>query len=188
MNINPIKISESKTENKLIFEKSIFEKISDLMLEIPIILFIPILCGFALFKKITTEEQYVGALILFTLSLIISGLIVYSLFTLNLLERVKGNSRGQNSKIIKEIAEINNWKIHSDNQQMTIISFSWKETGTDWGKQMTILYDKKDILINCISYGLLSSPSPFHWFANKRKVNKLKTEFIERIKTHYNNV
>jgi hypothetical protein len=47
---------------------------------------------------------------------------------------------------------------------------------------MTILYDKKDILVNCTSYGLYSTPSPFHWFANRKKVNKLKSEFNNRIK------
>ena len=83
-------------------------------------------------------------------------------------------------------SEKNEWKIEANNQQMTIISFSWQETGTDWGKQMTILYDKKDILVNCTSYGLFSTPSPFHWFANRKKVNKLKSEFNKRIKNETN--
>jgi len=182
MNIHPINILESKKNDKLVFKKSLFEKFSDLLIEIPIIVFIPILCGFALFKKITTEEPFAGTLILFVLCLTLSGLIIYSISTLNSLERIKGNSRGQNSKEIKDIVEKNNWKIYSNNQQMTIINFSWKETGTDWGKQMTILYDQEDILVNCTSYGLLSTPSPFHWFANRKKVSKLKSEFNNRIK------
>ena len=182
MNINPIKITESKANDKLIFKKSLFDKLSDLMVEIPIIVFIPFLCGFALFKKISDGEPFVGTLFLFILFLSISVLMIYSMSTLNSLERITGKSRGQNSKAIKEIAEFYNWKIYSNNQQMTIISFSWKETGTDWGKQMTILYDKEDILVNCTSYGLFSTPSPFHWFANRKKVNKLKSEFNKRIK------
>ena len=47
---------------------------------------------------------------------------------------------------------------------------------------MTIIYDGTDLLVNCISFGLHSSPSPFHWFANKRKVNKLTAEFENGIK------
>jgi len=182
MNINPINIAESKANDKLIFKKSLLYKLSDLMVEIPIVVFIPFLCGIALFKKISDGEPFVGTLFLFILCLSISGLIIYSISTLNSLERITGKSRGQNSKTIKDIAEKHNWKIYSNNQQMTIISFSWIETGTDWGKQMTILYDKEDILVNCTSYGLFSTPSPFHWFANRKKVNKLKIEFNKRIK------
>ena len=91
-------------------------------------------------------------------------------------------SRGKNSNLIKKIAEKNEWNISANNQQIAIINFSWKDSGTDWGKQMTIIYDGTDLLVNCISFGLHSSPSPFHWFANKRKVNKLTTEFENGIK------
>ena len=66
---------------------------------------------------------------------------------------------------------------------MTILNLTWKESGGfDWGKQLTIIYDGTDVLVNYISFGLHSSPSPFHWFANKRKINKLKTEFESGIK------
>ncbi|MBS9774885.1 MAG: hypothetical protein KGV59_07000 [Tenacibaculum sp.] len=65
---------------------------------------------------------------------------------------------------------------------MTII-FPWlNNSWTDWGKQITIIYDRKDILVNCISFGRGSIPSPLHWFANKRKINKLKSGFEDGIK------
>ena len=182
MIIYPIDIPKSKANNKLIFKKSLFDRLSDLIIEIPIVLFIPFLCAFALFKKITTEEPFNIVVLLFVFSLTISGLIIYSIINMNSLERIKGNSRVENSKVIKEIVESNNWKMYLNNQQLTIISFSWKDSGTDWGKQMTILYDKKDILVNCTSYGFFSVPSPFHWFANRKKVNQLKSEFHKRNK------
>ena len=98
------------------------------------------------------------------------------------MQRIKGISRVKNSKLITEIAKTNNWNIRSDNQQMTTISFSWKENGTDWGKELTILYDKTDLLVNCKSYGLFSTPLPYKWFANRKKENKLKTELNKRVK------
>ncbi|MFT4611706.1 MAG: hypothetical protein ACI9OT_001082 [Gammaproteobacteria bacterium] len=59
---------------------------------------------------------------------------------------------------------------------MTVITYSWQTGETDWGKRLSIFYDKTDSLVNCVSFGLFSSPSPFHWSANRRKVNKLKNE------------
>ncbi|MEM9078154.1 MAG: hypothetical protein AAGC43_14010 [Bacteroidota bacterium] len=103
------------------------------------------------------------------------------------MERIKGISKEQNSKLVMEISEDNNWRILTKNEKMTIIGFSWKESGMDWGKQMTILYDAEDILVNCISYGLFSTPSPFHWFANRKKVSRLKYKFKKRVDMLQNN-
>jgi len=182
MNIEPIDISKSVEKNKLFVKKSLFVKVSDLLLDIPFIIFIPLALGNALFNNITAEKAFSGILLVFILSLILSAFTIYSISELNSLQRIKGISRVKNSKLVIEIAETNKWKIKSNDQQMTIISFSWKETGTDWGKELTILYDKKDLLLNCKSYGLFSTPLPYHWFANRKKENKLKMEFNKRIK------
>lgn len=131
-----------------------------------------------------TNKEPIGiSLVLFILSNAFSFLLIYAILDLKKLERIKGLSRGQNSDLIKKIAETNKWNIYSNNQQMTILNLAWKESsGYDWGKQLTIIYDGTDILVNCISFGLYSSPSPFHWFANKRIINNLKTEFESGIK------
>jgi hypothetical protein len=136
------------------------------------------------FNSDLTKNEPIGiSLIFLILSITFSSLLIYSILNLNTLKRIKGLSRGQNTTLIKKIAEKNNWNIYSSNQQMTILNQNWKESsGFDWGKQLTIIYDGTDILVNCISFGLHSSPSPFHWFVNKRKINKLKTEFENGIK------
>lgn len=187
MNTYPIDISKSKKAQRLIFKKWFLTKLFDRIFELPFILYFPFLSGMYLFSKINNQEHYGIAILYFVFAISVCGMLLYSVYHLNSLTRISGISRGQNSQMIKDIAESYNWKIESNNQQITIISFSWQETGTDWGKQMTILYDRKDILINCTSYGLFSTPSPFHWFANRKKVNKLKSEFNKRIKAHYNN-
>src|SRR5690606_40355912 len=122
------------------------------------------------------------SLVLLVLAILTSGIIIYSVKNLNSLKRIVGLSRNVNSALIIKIAERNKWNIFSHNEQATIINFSWENPGTDWGKQMTILYDGNDVLVNCISFALFSTPSPFHWFANKRKINKLQTEFENEIK------
>jgi hypothetical protein len=182
MNTYQIDITESKKAEKLVFKKWFLTKLFDIIFELPYILFFPFVSGMNLFSKIDNQEPYGIALFYFIIAVTVCGMLFYSVYHLNTLIRFNGISRRKNSEIIKEIAVNNKWKIESNNQQMKIISFSWQETGTDWGKQMTILYDKKDILVNCTSYGLYSTPSPFHWFANRKKVNKLKSEFNNRIK------
>jgi len=136
------------------------------------------------FNSDLTKNEPIGISLMFLiLSLTFSFLLIYSILNLNKLNRIIGLSRGQNTTLIKKIAEKNNWNIYSSNQQMTILNLTWKESGGfDWGKQLTIIYDGTDILVNCISFGLHSSPSPFHWFVNKRKIKELKTEFENEIK------
>lgn len=123
------------------------------------------------------------SLVLLILSNSFSFSLIYAIADLKKLERIKGLSRGNNLNLIKKIAKRNNWNIYSSNQQMTILNLNWKESnGLDWGKQLTIIYDGSDILVNCISFGLHSNPSPFHWFANKQKITKLKAEFESQVK------
>tara|TARA_B100001059_G_C17706947_1_gene513321 strand:+ start:442 stop:1050 length:609 start_codon:yes stop_codon:yes gene_type:complete len=181
--INQIDIPKSKQAEKLVFKRWILERIAEYFLYGMFVIAFPFI-SFMEFNSDLTKNEPIGiSLTFFTLSLILSSLLIYSILNLNTLKRVKGISRGQNTNLIKKIAEKNNWNIYSSNQQMTILNLNWKESsGFDWGKQLTIIYDGTDLLVNCISFGLHSSPSPFHWFANKRKINKLKTEFESGIK------
>tara|TARA_B100000497_G_C7687985_1_gene417384 strand:- start:2994 stop:3140 length:147 start_codon:yes stop_codon:yes gene_type:complete len=43
------------------------------------------------------------------------------------------------------ISEKNEWNISANSQQIAIINFSWQDSGTDWGKQMAITYDRSDL-------------------------------------------
>ena len=178
----PIDIPKSKKTEKLVIKEWLFVKISEYFFYLMFIIAFPFASIMELISDLNKNEPIGFSIFFLVLSLIFSGLIIYSIFDLNSLKRINGLSRGKNSNLIKKIAENNKWNVQSTNQQMTIINFSWKDAGTDWGKQMTILYDDKDILVNCISFGIASSPSPLHWFANKRKVTKLKSEFENGIK------
>ncbi len=163
------------------FKKSAFGRFSNLLFELPIIIYFPFLSFLALSKKISNQEPYTLILICLIISFVFSTLLIYSIVNIYSLKRIKGLSRGKNRKIINEIVKTKGWEELVSNQQMTAINFSWRLTGTDWGKQMTILYDEDDILVNCISFGLFSSPSPFHWFANKKKVTELEISFLRKI-------
>lgn len=183
MNRIPIDISKSKKAEKLITRQWFFEKLFDYLLPLMLVGMFPFIAIME-FNSNLNKDEPIGVSIAFLIfTLIIGGFMIYSIFNVYKLKRIKGISRGKNSNLIKKIAEKNEWNIFSSNQQMTILNLTWKESnGFDWGKQLTIIYDEKDILVNCISFGLHSSPSPFHWFANKRKINKLESEFEIEIK------
>ena len=167
----------------MIFKQRILERIAEYFIFGIFVIAFPFVTIMEFNSDLTKNEPIGTSFFLLILSLIFSGLLIYSILNLNALKRLKGLNRGQNTTLIKNIAERNNWNIYSSNQQMTIINFSWSDSGgTDWGKQLTIIYDGTDLLVNCISFGLYSSPSPFHWFPNNRKINKLKTEFENEIK------
>ncbi|PQV44726.1 hypothetical protein CLV33_11813 [Jejuia pallidilutea] len=178
----PIDISKSKTSGKLITRQWILEKIFEYLLPLMIVGMFPFIAIMEFNSNLKKDEPIGLSIVFLIFTLVIGGFMIYSIFNVYKLKRIKGISRGKNSNLIKKIAEKNEWNISANNQQISIINFSWQDSGTDWGKQMTILYDEKDILVNCISFGLFSSPSPFHWFANRRKVNKLTTEFENGIK------
>ena len=178
----PIDIPKSLQTEKLVIKEWLFVKIPEYFLYLMFVIALPFASLMELNSDLNNNEPIGFSIFFLILSFIFSSLLIYSIFNVNSVKRISGLSRGKNSNLIKRIAKKNNWNIQSTNQQITIINFSWQDSGTDWGKQMTILYDEKDILVNCISFGIASSPSPFHWFANKRKVNKLKSEFENGIK------
>lgn len=181
-----IDVPKSRQTKKLVIRESLLVKSIEYFFFFILVMMFPFIFILQLNSDIDKSEPIGISIFFLTVSLIVSSLMIYSFFDMNSLKRISGLSRGKNSTLIKKIAKDNKWVISSMNQQITIISFSWKDSGigTDWGKQMTILFDGNDILVNCISFGTHSSsnPSPFHWFPNRRKVNKLKTAFENEIK------
>ncbi|MEE9408709.1 MAG: hypothetical protein V3V28_11620 [Polaribacter sp.] len=180
--MNRIPFNISKKAEKLITRQWFIEKLFEYLLPLTLVSIFPFMTTMKLFSNLNKKEPIGLSILLLIFTYIISGIMIYSIFNMYKLNRIKGISRGKNSSLLKKIAEKNKWNISDINQQILIINFSWQDFGTNWGKQLTILFDGNDILVNCISFGLHSMPSPFHWFASKRKLNKLKMEFESGIK------
>ncbi len=177
-----IDIPKSKSAERLITKQWLINKLLDYLLPLMIVgmfVFITIME----FKSDLKNNEPIGLSLTFLiLTTTIGAFVIYALLNLYKLKRIKGLSRGQNSSVIRKIAEKYKWKISTNNQQISTLNITWENSGgLDWGKQITVIYDKTDILVNCISFGLHSSPSPFHFFANRNKINKLRTEFEREI-------
>ena len=187
MNILKIDIQKSLNFEKLYFKKSLLEKIWENSLIIANLSFFLYITGTTLFDNLIKSKPFGWSLFFFILVITITLLGLISFLSSNNLERITGLEENKNTKIVKKIADKNNWKIYSNNKHLDIINISFLDTQTDYGKQLIIIYDQHDILINCISFALGKTPNPFNWFSNKKMIDKFKTEF-KTIKTHYNTV
>jgi len=183
MSVLKVDIQKSIQAEKLIFKRCFLEEITDYFLYGMMVICFPFIWVLELNSDLTKNQPIGMSFTLLILSLTFSILLIYSILNLNTMKRIKGLSIEQNTNLIKKIAKKNNWNIYSNSHQMTALNFTWKESfGLDWGKQMTIIYDETDILVNCVSFGRYETPSPIHWFANKRRTNKLTAEFENGIK------
>ena len=158
------------------------EIILDFTIYLFIIGFLPLITGSYFFEQVESDNNLFIESLLFGISLLISGLLIYSIINLNRLRRINGTLKDKNLQIIEQLAEKLDWTLHTHNQRITILTLPWNWLSTDWGRKITVIYDRQDILINITSYGTHNLKSPFHWFENKKLEKKLIHNFEKEIK------
>lgn len=174
-------ISKSISSEKLCFNTLLIDLIFERLFPCLLVISLPVISLIACRANWMYNKPIVLPILCLIISISIAILLIYAMRKINSLIRISGLSRAQNSRLIKKIAKRNRWDILYTNQQMTLIHFPRIKSGIDSTMHMTILYDGFDILVNCTTLGLYAVPSPFHWFANKRIVNQLRTEFEKEI-------
>ncbi len=112
--------------------------------------------------------------------LILTGLIAISGFNTDKLKRIRGNHREANRKLINEILTELEWNIDLHNQGLTIATPS-AEYLFNGGRQVTIIYDRNDILINSTTYSFFSGVSPLHFVSNGSLVRQLQRKFEKKM-------
>jgi len=180
-----IDYNKSINKNKIIFNQTMFEKILD-FLGINILHFsFPVLFIIALFltfnEKRYNEDNFV-VLIFFLLASTISLFLFIKWLNILVTKRINGINAIQNRTVTQNILKTNNWKILKDNNNFLIAQKSF--TGFSWNKQLTIVYDGSDILVNVISLGLFDFISPIHFSVNKRESKIIEEAFLNNIKTN----
>ncbi|HNZ42965.1 MAG TPA: hypothetical protein PKN41_06445 [Bacteroidales bacterium] len=183
MGFEKIDISLSKEKERVVRKPHLLEKLIDFLAYFALIGAYPILSGMYIINQLKKSESIIGPVILFILFLGLSCLLLYSLLTLDKLQRIKGTTKDKNRNIIKEIAEELGWNIKLDDNDITIAAQTSNAFSTNWGRQILILYDAQDILINCTAFSLSDLKSPFHWLGNRVLEQKIKDEFKKRVDT-----
>ena len=140
----------------------------------------PFMAGLKIYSDLKFDIFHWTSLILLVITLALSLVLLYTILNLYRLTRITGLSRGKNLGLIKQIVTDKNWNLVYSNHQMARIDFPKHRSGFDWGQEIIILFDDRDILVNCMSFGLHNSPSPFHWYSNRLKVKAFKKAFDEK--------
>lgn len=117
---------------------------------------------------------------LFTLSIIWAIYLFRAVLGLDKLTKINGEQKDLNREAVKLTAESFNWRVaHHNNQQFSILIYPWKHSSTNWGREIVVIYDRQDILINCLIFGLHDLKSPFHRGSYLRISKQLTQKFKE---------
>ncbi len=168
MRFDKINIPKSKQKGRVVRKTCLIEPIVDFLTYVVLVGAHPILSCFFLFDQLEKKEHLVGASILFGLALILGGFLLYSIINLDRLKMINGDLKDQNRQAIKNLTESIGWTLQIHNQQVSVLSPPCSSFSTNWGRQVVVIYDRQDILINSTSYGLHDMKSPFHWFGNRK--------------------
>ncbi len=183
MRFDNIDIVKSKKKGRLIRKTWLIEPFLDFIIYAVIVGFLPFSSGLFFIGHLKNDKNLFIVSILFLVALAFCGLLFYSVVTLDRLIRIHGSLKEQNREFVKEVIEQLGWSVQHHNQQLTIASPPWSIFSTNWGRQVVIIYDSGDILVNSTTYGLHDIKSPFHWFGNRKIERQLIERFEEKIKT-----
>jgi hypothetical protein len=165
--------------DKIIFKESIYEKIILLLFYYIMFFVFPINFIYLLYL-VLIENRFNGPDILFLMVLCFISSISFFLFIkwLSILnvKRINGENLLRNRDRLKRIIEKTKWTIIRDNTNYIIASKPYD--AFSWGKQLTIIYDESDILINVISFGLFDIILPTHYISNKNEIKTLEELFL----------
>jgi hypothetical protein len=120
------------------------------------------------------SESSIIVLLLFFTSY---GFLIYSTINITKLRSFHGIDYAENRKRISKILKKTNWEVRTNRSDLIIAQEDYHILSWDWGKELVIIFEKNEILINCISFGRSQMKSPFHWFVNRKRENEIIREF-----------
>ncbi len=181
-----INIQRSLDQGRMIYNLSFFGKLHDITNRyLPLILIIPFIIfpGFLIYDyyKKSQTEYLIYSIAGLIVGLIVSVLIVKSTMKFKTLNRISGKSTEINRKIVKEIANQFNWLVEEDNEKISILKLPMTKHFTNWGSQFIVIYDNKDILVNCTSYGKNGIKSSLHGDEDQKEIKIFKECFNNKI-------
>lgn len=178
-----IDIEKSKVKNRLVTKTWMIEQILNFIFYAVLIVSFPFSSGLFLFAQFKNGGNLFYVTILLIVTLLFSGLLLYSVLNLNKLRKIQGVSKEQNIEFTLEVVEQLGWKILTHDQQLIIANPSGRWFSSNCNRQIVLLYDNQDVLINITYYGLHDFKLPFHWFGNRNLERQLIEEFEQKIKT-----
>lgn len=177
-------IQKSKTNRRLKRKNSIIEIVTKYFLLTTWLLVFPIIAGSMYFN---TFNNNLIIQILFFASLLLSCLMLCSILTMDRLRVINGLTPEKNKSISELICNKLKWSISKNNKTFFVFAPKWNWFSTHYGRELTVIYLEKEVLINSTTFLLFDLQSPFHWLADRNAEKNFKTEFENEIKKHGNN-
>jgi len=174
-----IDIQKSKANRRLQRKISLIEIVPKYFLLTTWLFAFPTILGsmyFNAFKGNLTVQT------LFFISILLSCFMLYSILTKDRLHLINGLTPEKNQSISEKISENLNWKNSKRNRNYNVFSPKWSWFSTHYGREVTVIYESKKVLINSTTFLLFDLQSPFHWFADRNTERKFKTEFEKEVK------
>jgi hypothetical protein len=181
-----IDIQKSKTNKRLKRKMSLVEIMSKYFLLTAWLIAFPTILGSMFFNAFNDN---LTIQILFFSSLAISFLILYSILTMDKLRVINGLTPEKNKSISGLICNKLKWTNSKNNKDCDVFTPKWNWFSTHYGREVTVIYQGNEVLINSTTFLLSDLQSPFHWFADRRTEKKFKIELKSEIKKqrHANN-
>ena len=174
--MKPIDVQESINKNKLVFHKNLFDKIISIFGKVFIVLCILFTSFFIFLGEIKNNNLLIASIILFFgITLIIVFLFI--LKSNKDLKLIKGKSKHNNIYRIKNFIKKKNYSVLRKEQNYIKIEIHNMFSGFHWGRNMYIVFNDDNILINASTIDPFGFIIPFHFFGNRKIENKFLKEF-----------
>jgi len=109
------------------------------------------------------------------ISLILALLIILRIFSFVKLRRISGQGLVENKKLIRLISQEFNWPLVQDREGYCTLHIA--RTMMTWERDLLIIYDGDDILVNFSTYATARNQSLQGYFGEKRAFRRFKKRF-----------
>jgi len=173
-----IEFYKSILKGRLITKSWFIERILNGIFYFMLIVSFPLTSGLFLLAQYKNNGSLFYVTLLLLITLIYSVILLSSVLNVNKLKRIKGSSKDQNIEFTREIFEQLDLEILKKDDQLTLGRHKSNSL-----RQIVVLYDNQDILLNSTTYVLYDYKSPFHWFIDRKIENALIEKLEAKIKT-----
>ncbi len=174
---------ESLDRNKIVFQEPAFGKFIEVFFAILSIIILPLFAFtyfHGLFENGELSQKIISVIVIAILTISVSAILYSQIRNIFKFESFSGDSVENNRKLFELISKENGWVILRNNRKYMIILLP--VTGFSWKKQISVIFNKNNILVNIMTFGLHDIKSPFHYYSTKAILEQIKSKFNQNSK------
>ncbi|WP_420573904.1 hypothetical protein [Kordia sp.] len=180
-----IDIEASKKAEVLIFIRDyaspmlLLDIFFDVIYYIILIAAFPVMSIFILIDSLNHTFYLLFSILYFIITVTIASLITYVLCSPRKLMRISGISPQKNYAILEKISKQADWDLRLNSGKFSVYKAGYSLIS--YGKELVVIYDHQDILINCINLSRMGSRSPFHWSGSRKMEKQIRKKFKQHL-------